>query len=67
MDDLQGPFYITVLGLFLAFAAFASERMVGCNWGATSARGRRTRKKNTPLPRRLRQSEEILYEDIYYS
>ena len=38
--DLVGPFYIYLLWMGLALTAFVGESTVGCNFGATSARGR---------------------------
>ena len=38
--DLVGPFYIYLLWMGLALTAFVGESTIGCNFGATSARGR---------------------------
>jgi hypothetical protein len=41
MDDLQGPFYLYAMFAGMAIVAFVAEATIGCNCGATSARGKR--------------------------
>ena len=53
--DLVGPFYIYLLWMGMALAAFVGESTVGCNFGATSARGRHkaARREERSRKRRL--------------
>jgi hypothetical protein len=41
MEDLQGPFYLYAMFIGMAMVAFVGEATIGCNCGATSARGKR--------------------------
>ena len=42
LGDLGGPFYIGMVMLGLSLLGFVAETTIGCNWGATSARGVRS-------------------------
>ena len=63
--DLVGPFYIYLLWMGLALTAFVGESTVGCNFGATSARGRHQaqrreeRSKKRKLMFKLRDTKDF--------
>ena len=42
LSDLGGPFWIGIIGIGVSMLGFLGEATVGCNWGATSARGVRS-------------------------
>ena len=42
VNDLGGPFFIGLAGLGVSVLGFIGETTIGCNWGATSARGVRS-------------------------
>ena len=42
IGDLGGPAWILVFGILVSIVGFVGETTIGCNWGATSARGVRS-------------------------
>merc|ERR1712061_484369 len=42
LSDLGGPFWIEFIGILISIIGALGEATVGCNWGATSARGVRS-------------------------
>ena len=42
VSDLGGPFFIGLAGIGVSVLGFIGETTLGCNWGATSARGLRS-------------------------
>ena len=42
VNDLGGPFFIGLIGIGISILGFIGETTIGCNFGATSARGIRS-------------------------